>query len=538
MDEFIRNLIGQIRALPIQRQVVLFATTVGSLSFFLWISLGMGGEDYRPLYRGLDTEEAARIADALRAEKIEYRLDDGATTISVPSSQLPEARIRVAGKGLPGGSANGFELFDRPAFGVTDFVHRVNFLRAIQGELTRSIEQLEPVERARVQVVIPERGSVLAARKRKPSAAVIVRLVPGHELDRIQTKAIVHLVASSVESLAPADVTVIDGAGRLLAPLGDAVQPGTLPTGGAPAHQARVEAELATRIESILEPVVGMGGVVARVSADMDWTETDVTEERFDPDSQIARSESRSDEFEAQPNAEGGAPGIASNTQGTVAAGGGGGEEGQAGSTRVSETFNYEISKTVSHKKTAMGAIKRLSIAVLIDSDRTTDTGSADGAGEGGSSGWSPEMLAQFEQLAREAVGYSEKRGDQIVVSAAPFRTPNLEIEDGFMLDPYMLGLFAQGLRIAAQLLALFLFARFVVKPIANALSDGARPVPVAAGLPISVSDLEASLEGGGSPALAAAPQTPMTLADQVSVEANARNDDSITTIRTWLNQG
>ncbi len=163
MESSIQNFIQQIRSLPIERQLVLLVTAVGSLGFFLWISVGMGDEAYSPLFRGLSPEEAARVADVLRGEKIEYKLEDGSTTITVPTSALPEARIRVASNGLPGGASNGFELFDRPAFGVTDFVHRVNFVRAVQGELTRSIEQLAPVARARVQVVIPERGGVLSS---------------------------------------------------------------------------------------------------------------------------------------------------------------------------------------------------------------------------------------------------------------------------------------------------------------------------------------------------------------------------------------
>jgi len=533
MEDSIKNLIQQILGLSLQRQVVLVATTVGSLAFFFWISTGMGAQEFRPLYRGLNPEEAARIADALSAEKIEYRLEDGATTVSVPVGQVPEARIRVAGKGLPGGASNGFELFDRPAFGVTDFVHRVNFARAVQGELTRSIEQLDSVARARVQVVIPERTSVLSANKREPSAAVVVRLVPGHELDRSQTKAIVHLVASSIESLEPSAVTVVDGNGRLLAPLGDEVKEGSLPPGGAPAHQARVEAEFATRIEAMLEPVVGMGGVVARVSADMNWTESEVTEERFDPDSQIARSESRTDESESAGGAEGGAPGVAANVPGESGAGT---EEQAIGSSRVSETFNYEISKTVSHKVTAMGTVERLSVAVLVDSDRGPSAGAAEGDTSDESAGWSPEALEQFEQLAREAVGYNKDRGDRIVVSAAPFRAPNVEIlDEGFSLDPSLLGLISQSLRIAAQLIALLLFARFVVKPLIGVVAE-AEPAHRAQGMPAMVSELEAGLPGG-SPQMAAATSMPLTLADKVSSEANDRTEDSVNTIRNWLQQ-
>lgn len=549
MNEWNRNLVEQFSALPRNRQIMLVATAVGSLSFFLWISIGMGGQEFSPLYRGLDTDQTALIADALREQKIDYRLENGGSTISVPVADVPEARIRIAAKGLPGGASSGFELFDRPAFGVTDFVHRVNFIRAVQGELTRSVEQLEPVERARVQVVIPEKSSVLASRKRKPSAAVVVRLVPGRELDRVQTRAIVHLVASSIESLKPADVTVVDSAGRLLAPVGDETSPGTLPAGGAPAHQARVEAELANRIETMLEPVVGLGGVVARVSADMNWTESKVTEERFDPDSQIARSESRVDEFEALPEADGGAPGVEANTpEGSTAstprATETDSDDPGRGSTRTTETLNYEISKTVSQRMTAMGAIERLSVAVLVDSEPRGAGGPAEGQEGDPAPRWTPEDLKQFEELAREAVGYSEERGDRIVVSAAPFRTPDLQIEsEGFALDPQTIGLLSQAGRFLVQLFALFLFVKFVAKPLVAFFTTAPETAsaPDAPSLPASVAELEAAgLPGAARSALAGASASaslPMPGADPGRAMPDLRNEESVMTIRNWLNQ-
>ena len=360
---------------------------------------------------------------------------------------------------------------------------------------------------------------------------MVVRLEPGRELDRVQVRAVVHLVASSIESLDPADVTVVDGAGRLLAPQGEE-SPGTLPPGGAPGHQERVEAELARRVESILEPVVGMGGVVARVSADMDWTESKVTEERYDPNSQVARSETRTDEFESI-GADGGAPGFAANT-----GEGGGLDGGPAGSTRVSETFNYEISKTVSQSLTAMGTIKRLSVAVLVDSAQAVD-GATKSEDETSEPIWSPESLQRFEQLAMQAVGYSEERGDRIVVSAAPFRAPEIQVEEGFVVDPEWMIFGSQAVRVLAQLLALVLFAQFVVKPFLKTVSATASETAAAGalGLPASVAALEGQLEGGEGSADFPIPDAPLTLAEKVSREAERRTEDSVTTIRNWLNQ-
>lgn len=529
MNEWFKNLVEQIRALPRERQLVLLATALGSIGFLWWITGGLAEPDYRPLYRGLEPEEAARVTDALRVLNIAYRLDAGGTTVEVPAGDVHEARIRVAGKGLPSGSATGFELFDRPAFGVTDFVHEVNYSRAVQGELARSIEQLDAVERARVQVVIPKKGGgVLAATKRKASASVLVRLAPGRQLTGDQAQAIVHLVASSIEALDPSQVTVVDGSGRLLAPSQDQT-PGSRAPGGVLAHQARVESDLAERIEAILEPVVGFGGVVARVSAEMDWTESEVTEEVFDPDSQIARSESRTEESE-NTGGEGGAPGVAANVPGGAGEGASG-----VGSSRSTETLNYELSKTVSHHVTAMGTIKRLSVAVLVDGSQPEAVADGEVVPDEETPRWTPEDIERFEQLAMQAVGYSKKRGDQIVVSSAPFQTPEVvEGEGGFAMDPRLLTHGSQALRILAQLLALVLFARFIVKPSLDVVSDTAAKTGEAA-LPASVASLEAALDGG-SPEMAL-PALPQTLAEKVGLEAGARSEDSVTTIRNWLNQ-
>ncbi len=517
--DWLTNLIDGIRALPSGRQAVLGATAFGSLGFLLWIAYGAATPDYRAVYRGLPEGEIARVAELLREERIEYKIGEGGTTILVPAPMVYEARIRAAGKGLPNGGSAGFELFDQPAFGVTDFVHRVNYSRAMQGELARSIEQLEPVERARVQVVIPERKSVLASAERKPSAAVITRLRAGRQLEPGQVRAIVHLVASSVESLDPSDVTIVDGSGRLLTADGEDLAGGALPAGGAPAYQQRVEKDLANRIEAILSKTVGPGGVIARVRADMDFVEREMTEEVFDPDSQIARSEQRSSETSNEGGAsEGGVPGIASNTPNLGAEGSSGGS--QASSNRTSETINFEINKKVSRQVKPMGEIERLSIAVLIADKLPEETG-------GDALPWDDESIALFTSLARQAVGFDEKRGDQITVSSAPFRTPGGEIPEDGLLTPQILFLIGTVVRVVAVVLALLLFARLVVRPVLDTI-EAATPAP----LPATVADFEASALA----APASAGQLSEGSIDQGPIAA-VQTDEGVQTLRNWLNQ-
>ncbi len=515
MNERLESFLAQLRALPPARRATLAVAAVGSLAFFGWLVFGTTAPEYRALYRGLPEDETARVADALLAEKIEHRIADGGTAVLVKAQEVAEARIRMAGRGLPSGGGAGFELFDRPAFGVTDFVHRVNYLRAVQGELARSIEQLEPVERARVQVVIPERGNVLAIRERVPSASAVLRLKPGRELDPAQVRAVVHLIASGIESLEPKKVTVVDGMGRLLAPLEDA-GPGSLATSGVTGYQQRVEKELSERIESILEKTVGPGAVVARVRADVDWTETETTEEVYDPDSQVARSERRSTEHTTPEDLadEGGAPGIATNVPDEAI---GSASASASGSSRETETINYEISKSVSRRTVPMGRLQRLSIAVLV-ADPAPETEGEDPVP------WSPEDLGRFEALARQAVGFDEKRGDQITVQSAPFRSPSpvLESEPSFwpQWSPLLVAI-ARGL---FALLALVLFARFIVRPLTASLPGSAAGPQ----LPARLGDLEPELavEGG------------LDVSATIPSNTGPQAEDGARALRNWLNQG
>jgi len=529
MSEWITNLVSHIRAFSPARQAVLGATALGSLAFFFWLASGAARPEYRGLYRGLPEDEVARVADALKNERIPYRLADGGTSVEVPASQIYEARIRVAAKGLPSGGAVGFELFDKPAFGVTDFVHKVNYARAIQGELARSIEQLDSVERARVQVVMPDHKSVLSAHERKASAAVVVKLLPGRELGSTQVRAVVHLVASSIEALDPKDVTVVDGAGRLLAPQGEGgPDSGSMSVGGAPGYQQRVEAELAKRIESMLEKTVGIGNVIARVRADMDWTQSETTQETYDPDSQVARSEQHSTEKNDEISAdEGGVPGVVSNTPDSTAA-----VSQRKGPTSTSthntETLNYEISKTVSHKVKPMGQIQRLSVAVLV-ADRP-------GKAEGDDPvPWSAEDLKLFKSLAQKSVGFNERRGDEITVSSAPFRLPATRIEEPDLLTPELLLLLLQAARILSVMIAVVLFARLVVKPVAAVLrSDTNR------NLPRTVAELQGNAAIEGLPQGVAVSGAMAAAAGRSTEPAPPAvpTDEGVRAIRNWLNQG
>lgn len=514
MDGF-GNLLRGLNALPPVQQLVIAITGIGSLAFFVWIALDLSSPPERMLFGQLQPDEAARVVDALRAENIEYRLDHGGTAVFVPAAMVHEARIRLAGNGLPSGDATGFEIFDGSGFGVSDFVNRVNYQRALQGELARSIEQLASVERARVQLAIPERRGFLKTKTQGSTASVVVKLRGGAELDASQVRGIVHLVASSIEGLPASRVSLVDDSGQLLS--GDPGNDAHASSVGAFRHQEKLEHELAQRVESILIPTVGEGRVVARVRAALDWTQTEETAERFDPDSQTARSE----EVTTESTREGTSQAVAGAGSNLPSLGNGAADAAATGSTRQTETINYEISKVVQRKIGVGGSVEQLDIAVLVDGQPTSE-------GEDFVA-WSDEQLSRFEELAKRAVGFDADRGDKITLTSAPF-LPDVAApieEEGFSITPEWIVLGTSALRIVGLIVALLLFARTVAAPLASGLTAAA-PAPA---LPARAGDLEAQLTPGD----AALASLPADTSDPAL--AGPGGEEAVKTLRVWLSE-
>jgi len=553
VPEFLQNFSKQFAALSPGRQAILAVTALGSLAFFGWVASGAQQADYRLLYRGLDDAEVAQVVDGLTAERIEYQLGEGGSAILVPSSRVHEARMRMASRGLPSGSTPGFELFDQGKFGVTDFVQKVNYSRALQGELARTIEQVEGVEKARIQLAIPERRTLLRKDDRRPTASIVTRLRAGWDLDASQVRGIVHLVASSVEGLDVSQVTLVDNHGRLLAPQADMDFAGQRGAGASLGAERRLEKQLEEQIESILARTVGLGRVVAKVSAELDWTQTEQTQELYDPDGQVARSTQVDSESSSDAIKEGGVAGIAANTP-DVEPAEGPTETGSA-SERTSETVNYEISKTVSRSVLPTGQIERLSIAVLVDGKPLSAVPPADGETEGEEvaafAPWSADELVEFEELAKRAVGFDVQRGDEISVINSPFIEIDTEGAPPGFLTPDVMVLINTVVQIVALLVGLFLFSKLFVRPLADAVGGGDtaaieslrdevteklaavevdRSQPVVGPDGMTVDDMEI-------PGLVEQSDE-MTLQQQVDRLAQLRADDSVRTIRGWMATG
>ena len=338
----------------------------------------MGQKTYVPLFASLPAEDAGAIVAQLKASKTPYRVGGAGEQIMVPSDQVNEIRLRVASQGLPLGSGVGFEVFDKGSFGLSDFNQRINYQRALQGELARTIGQARGVTRARVHLVMPQ-PSLFVQRDRAPSASVFLKLAPGTRLTNEDVRGIIHLVASSVEGLVPARVTVVDTAGRMLAagsePMG---------TGAGDLSPRRVEIKAAVedgierRVQSLLDSALGLGQAMTRVSTQLNFDQVERTEERFDP-TPVAKHETRTVE-KTKATADG--PMLPAGTP-TPGAPSPPHNQTNSEGTRETATVNYELSRIVARTLTSPGEIQRTSVAVLVNTaSRVTE-----GAGQEGSPG-------------------------------------------------------------------------------------------------------------------------------------------------------
>jgi flagellar M-ring protein FliF len=473
MNERVQQLWAQVVAFflaqpPARRMAIAtvgLGSVVGVLALAWWVQRPL----MRPLFTNLAERDASAIVQALQAEKVPFTLDDGGRAVLVPSERLYELRLSLASRGLPEGGGVGFEIFDKQALGQTDFLQHLNYQRALQGELGRTIAQLGGVESARVHLALPER-SLFVAEDRRPSASVVVKLASGRTLARAQIDGIVHLVAASVEGMDPAAVTVVDEGGRILTPDRSEAENGGA-SGGALEIQRSTERQLEERVESMLGTVVGRDKAVARVAATLDFARVERTEETYDPDKTALRTAHTTREKTTDAKPQGGPPGTQANL--TNEAGGGSETEGVK-SERRDESQSYEVSKVVSRTVAPVGLMKQLSVAVLIDGTYTEKDGKRVFAPR------PQEELDRLRELVKSAIGFSDERKDKIEIASVPFQAEEVAAGEGVL---GVVGRWAPP--VLTRLLAV-LFAGgmllYVVRPLI--LSLATRRVGVAGTLP------------------------------------------------------
>lgn len=525
MATLTESLLSNFQALPLPQRigvVVVLALALATIPMLMM----MGKEpELVVLFSQLNPDDTRAIVQELGKQGAVYEVGEGGNTIKVPAERVHELRLQLASLGLPESAGVGFEIFDRTGLGVTPFTQQMNYRRALQGELARTISQLSQVERVRVHLVIPEKR--LFATEQKPAqAAVVLTLKRGTPLGGTQVQGIVHLVASSVEGLEPSQVTVVDNHGQVLSQNsadGDAQL-----TASQIETQRRVERDLEQRVQTMLDQVLGREKSVVRVTAPLEFRQVEITEESFDPNSQVVRSENRSQEKVVEAGSPLGVPGVRTNVPNELKASEGGRPKE---AKRKNETLNYEVNRKVSKIIEPTGSIKRLSVAVLVDGTYEAAQ-SAEGQTDGQASEKKyvprPEQEIQnLVQIVKKAVGFSEERGDQIEVINVAFESPTILDGEGSVTAEVQSFLAAWGGFLKPVLFFVLgvLVLWFVVRPMAMNLSKPAtEPLLLPQkGLPATVTEYEAQIT-----------ETPQ---EQAVKLAAANPASAAQVIRTWIKE-
>lgn len=435
--------------------------------------------DYRVLYSNLSDRDGGAIIESLQQLNVPYKFAEGGGALLVPSNQVYETRLKLASQGLPKGGTVGFELMENQKFGISQFAEQVNYQRALEGELARSVQSVASVQGARVHLAIPK-PTVFVKEQQKPSASVVLTLHQGRLLDSAQVSAIVHLISSSVPEMSAKNVTVVDQSGTLLSANHDGIG-----NEGLDASQLKyirqIEQNYVQRIEAILTPLVGATNVRAQVTADIDFSQTEQTAEIYKPNQNTAESTVRSQQSVESSNAgstsASGVPGALTNqppaaaTSPIVAAAGAAApaNNGNPASAHKESTVNYEVDRTIRHTKLPVGAIKRLSVAVVVNNRKVTDP-----KGKTSLKPLSDAEKTQINDLVRDAMGFDQNRGDTLNVQNAAFNDEKeIAPEVPFWKQPDMVEL-AKNLVKYLLIAVVMLFVVFgIIKPALRPLFAG-----------------------------------------------------------------
>ena len=544
----IKRLLGNIRdrfqTLPLTQRLLILAVVVAGILALGFLGFLHDQSDYGVLFTNLSQEDAGVIVDKLKGKKVSYQLEGGGTTILVPKSEMYELRLLLASEGLPRGGGVGFEIFDRQELGVTNFVQHLNYQRALQGELARTIVGMPEILEARVHIVTPKE-SLFREDQKEPSASVAVKLRPGRTLSSEQVDAIVHLVASAVAGLHPSQVTVVDLRGRILSKPEDRLTLHGLSEGQL-GLQRQVEVSYEDKVQELFDKILGQGKSFVRVSTELDFQKINLQEETFTPNPQLIRSEQKTTERTTRGLAGGNPEAKFNLNRGTISPPppGTGPPPLTApappktptgvGSERFSELKNYEINRVARQVVDSPGKVKRLSLAVVVD-----------GIYQGKDNKFStrnPEEMRRFANLAKKAVGFNAERGDQLEISCAPLATQ--ATEGTAALSPRED--WGQGLAFSWKIGLLFLLilvgSMFLLKrrkaPAKTPLLQGPPPLdlPSATSQEVSLPEATTPLGLEASPPKPALPE-PVDGQGKVSHLISSYPDRAVEVLRLWMHE-
>jgi flagellar M-ring protein FliF len=501
------GVIAQLRGFGPVRLAALGGVGFAVLGLLAWLVLRAAEPPMALLYGDLDQRDAGQIVAALERQRIQHRLAGGGSQVLVPEADVPRVRLLLARDGLPAGGSVGYEIFDRgESLTTTPFQQDVNRLRALEGELSRTIRGLSGVRTARVHLVLPRREP-FSRERGEAQASVVLGMQGAQRLDREGVQAVLHLVSTAVPGLRPQNVSIVDSRGELLARGGQALN-GPAAAQGADELRRTQELRYARAVEDLLERILGPGRVRAEASVEMDFDRVQTVEERFDPENQVPRSTQSTSE--TQRSTEAGNVSVGNNLPGADAAN----NNARSEQSRQEETTNFEIGRTTRNTTREQPALRRVSVAVLVDGVWEPQAGAAPRWRER-----TPEELERITALARSAVGFNEQRGDRVEVVSLRFAEPPPadSAPEGFVIlgqtvPPALMGRIIESAILAlVALVAILLLGR----PMVNRLGIALAPAPalaaagMAGALPAGAMADAALAAPAGATALPGAPGTP-----------------------------
>lgn len=460
--QFLSKLWNGFEALSSGRKASIFIVTILTAASIVFMVYMTNQVDYRVLFSNLSSEDAGNIVAKLNENKVPYKISASGNAISVPSEKVAELRLSLAASGLPQGGGVGFEIFDNKTLGATEFEQQINYRRAMQGELTRTINSLDEIQSSRVHIAFPK-DSIFSDQQKKPTASVTLRLKSGKAMRPAQIEGIVHLVASSIEGMNAQDVMVVDSKGNILSSYQSESKLSKLSNSQVD-FQRNMEKDMAARIQTMLENVVGKGKAVVRVSAELDFRVTEKTEETYDAEAPVVRSVQRNSEKQ--------------NVFGKT-----GNNTENPEKEKTDEIINYEINKVVNKTVMPVGETKKLSIAVLVDGNYKKN--------EKNEEVYEPrtkQEIESIEDLVRKSAGFNAQRGDQVAVTNMPFRKADIEVGESSNWQEKV-EVFSPMLKYAGIFALMIFIVLFIIRPLVKNIMSAAprqmtaaRPIMAAAG--------------------------------------------------------
>jgi flagellar M-ring protein FliF len=504
----VQGLVEFVRTLGAARLAAMAAVTVALIGFFAFLILRVTTPQMSPLFTDLSMQDSAAILKDLDRQGIPYELKQDGATILVPRDQVPRARMKLAEGGIPKGGGVGYEIFDKSdVLGATSFVQNINHLRALEGELARTIRALDRVEAARVHLVLPERP-LFARDKVEPTASIVVK-VRG-SLEPQQVRAIRHLVASAVNGLKPERVSIVDETGRLLAD--GATTDANTSDGNTDERQGAYERRLRDQVLSIVSSVVGPNHARVQLATEFDFNRITQTSDRFDPEGRVVRSSQTREETAATIDPNGGQVTVNNELPGANQTPPGTAPRDQ--SKKSEEIVNYEISRTTKTEVIEGGRVKRVSVAVLVDGNYTKND-----KGESNYEPRSKEELDRIAALVRSAIGFDQKRGDVVEVVNLRFAeqpaVPIAEPTSWISMFQFTKDDITRGIELVVMALLGFIVVLFVVRPLVRRIVT---PEALALGQPGP--SLLTSNAGAATPSAQGAPGAPV--ADEIQAIPSA----------------